>query len=443
MLASFWNDFLASIADEKKRNPIIYSILQQAKPVALSETKITLSTSNQGTYTHLLKRRTVVKSFISSFMKKKMEIEVVVVAPKKKTTSAPLLQFEPNIDDVYHKSGITGRLTFDNFAVSPTNQVAYAASQAVAREMARAYNPLFLWGGVGVGKTHLAQSVAKSVLEADPEKTVLFCPGDLFINELVESIRGKSTARFRKKYRKLNLLIIDDVQFIAGKNAVQEEFFHTFNSVVSAGGQIILTSDRPPTEIEKLEDRLRSRFSGGLIVDIQSPDFELRTAILLIKAQEKNIAVDIEIAKMIAEQVADTRGLEGTLISIYAQALSNNNGLVDLETVENFFMNKKTQAVSSRRISSSDVIKAVCSYYDVKQTHLKGPIRTEALAFPRQVAMYLLRHELGLKYEEVAYLLRRKDHTTIIHGAGKIERRMMKDPQFKQEIDRIVQTIRQ
>ncbi len=443
MLASFWNDFLASVVDQKDKNPLVYSLLEQLKPVSLKDKKITLSTPNQGTWALLQRRAPLVENFLSSYLNKKVDIEIIIRVPKKKQApAAPLLQFEPNTDDAYHKAGISGKLTFDNFCVSSTNQVAYAASQAVAKDPGRSYNPLFLWGGVGVGKTHLSQAIAQKVLAHDPEKKVLFCPGDLFINELVEAIRGKSTQGFRKKYRRLDLLIVDDVQFIAGKNAVQDEFFHTFNSVVSAGGQIVLTSDRPPSEINKLADRLRSRFSGGLTVDIQPPDFELRTAILLIKAQEKNMEIDIDCAKVIAEQIADTRGLEGTLLTIYAQAV-NSGRVVDLDLVEEFFSNSKKVNGPTKRLTAADVVKTICSYYDIKQSHLKSPTRTESLAFPRQVAMYLLRNELGLKYEEVAFILKRKDHTTVIHGENKISKMLMKDASFKLEVDKIVQALRQ
>ena len=333
-----------------------------------------------------------------------------------------------------------GKYSFENFAVSPTNQVAYAAARAVAEEPGTAYNPLILYGGVGVGKTHLAQSVARAILEQDHDKKVVFCPGDQFTNELIESIREKSTQRFRHKYRKLDLLIIDDVQFIAGKNHVQEEFFHTFNHIISAAGQIILTSDRPPVVIKKLEDRLKSRFMGGLTVDMQAPDFELRCAILLIKAREKKIDIGIDEARVIAEQVTDSRALEGTILSIYAKTL-NNGGAITLDVIEDFFEGSRRRAVAQRRITAHDIIEAVCSYYNIRKSHLKGPSRTENVAMARQVAMYLLRRELGLKYEEIAYALKRKDHTTIMHGYEKIAGLAARDPLFKQEIDRIINSL--
>jgi chromosomal replication initiator protein len=297
---------------------------------------------------------------------------------------------------------------------------------------------VLLYGPAGVGKTHLAQSVARVALEKTPAAKVYFCPGDRFTNELIESIQEKNTAKFRRKYRNLQILVIDDIQFIAGKQTIQEEFFHTFNTIVSAGGQVILTSDRPPTEIKNLEDRLRSRFSGGLIVDIQEPDFELRTAILLIKAKEKEIELSIDAAKIIAEQVGDTRALEGALLSIYAKTLGRKEG-IDLEDIEGFFQKKDER--KQTRVTPHDIIKAVCSYYNVKQSQVKSALRAENVALPRQIIMFLLRRELRLKYEEIAYILKRKDHTTIIHGSEKISGMLIKNPAFKEEIDRITKSL--
>ncbi len=438
ILSSFWNDFLSFLEKDKQKIPVLCSVLKQVKPVELTENELVVGCENQGLKFFLEKKIGEIEEALRKYAKKKINIRLIVVAQKKKEKETPLLAFQPSVNDLFLRSGLNNKYSFDNFAVSSTNQVAYAASQAVVNNPGSAYNPLFLYGGVGVGKTHLAQAAAREILKKDPNKKIFFCPGDQFTNELIESIRERSTPKFRRKYRYLSLLIIDDIQFIAGKETVQEEFFHTFNSIVSGGGQIILTSDRPPTEIRNLEDRLRSRFSGGLIVDIQSPDFELRTAIILIKAQEKNIAIDIEAAKIIAEQAVDGRGLEGSLLSIYAKILGKKEK-VDLEAVESFFAEANGNRV--KKISANDIIKAVCSYYNVKQSHLKSRSRTDALALPRQIAMFLLRKELHLKQEEVAFILKRKDHTTVIHAIEKINRLIAKDQIFKQDIDRIVSSL--
>ena len=438
LLSSFWDGFLNNLVLNQEKIPVLYSILKHVKPIELTDEKIIVACENPGAKIFLDQRKPEVEAEIKKYLKKNLSIEFIIQIPKKKHIEAPLLSFEPAPEDLYSRAGLNHKYSFDNFAVSSTNQVAYAASQAVVNNPGTAYNPLFLYGGVGVGKTHLAQSVAKKILENDKTKKVFFCPGDNFTNEMIESIREKSTPKFRRKYRNLDLLIVDDIQFIAGKEHVQEEFFHTFNSIVSSGGQIILASDRSPSEIRNLEDRLRSRFLGGLIIDIQEPDFELRTAIVLIKAKEKNINIDMEAARVIAERNTDSRGLEGALLSIYAKILGIKDK-IDLEVVEDFYSNQKNNKI--KRLNPSDIIRVVCTYYNVKQSHLKSEERTEKIALPRQVAMFLLRKELHLKLVETALILKRKDHTTVLHAENKISSMMMRDQNFKKDIDAIIQTL--
>lgn len=433
--SSVWIDFLEFCKKDQLGSPIVYSLIKQLHPVEITDNSAILTCNNPGLKQFLDKKLFLIEKNLYAFSKKTIAVEIVLVEKiQKKEKPAPLLSFQRTIGDILLTSGIHNKYRFDNFAVSPSNQVAYAAAQAVAKDPGNAYNPLFIYGGVGVGKTHLAQAAARTILEHNPETRVFFSPGDQFTNELIESIRERSTSRFRKKYRYLKALTIDDVQFIAGKEYVQEEFFHTFNSIVSAGGQIILTADRSPQEIKGLEDRLRSRFSGGLLVDVQPPDFELRTAILLIKAKEKNIEIEIGAARSIAEQIGDSRALEGTLLSIYARVVGKKE-IVDFEEVELFFQEKTKNQF--KKTTPHEIIKIVCSYYNVKQSLLKGPERSDRVAVCRQIVMFLLRKELGLKLEEIAYLLHKKDHTTVIHGINKISNLLIKDQNFKQEVDRI------
>src|SRR3989344_2928636 len=372
ILSSFWDQFLESLSKGDKNVPVLLSFLKQLKVVELTEEKIVLGCLNQGLKFYFDKRGPELEDLISSYAGKGLRVELIIIASKKKVKEAPLLSFQPSLGDLFYKTGLHAKYGFENFAVSSSNQVAYAGTQAVTNGLGHTYNPLFLYGGVGVGKTHLAQAIGRYALEYDQEKKVFFCPSDQFTNELIESIREKSTPQFRRKYRRLNLLIIDDAQFIAGKEKVQEEFFHTFNSLVSAGGQVILTSDRHPTEIKNLEDRLRSRFSGGLAIDIQPPDFELRTAILLIKAKEKNIELDIEAAKIIADQISDSRSLEGTLLSLYSKVLGKSE-IITLESVTEFFSKKKVEKI--KRLGPQDIIQAVCNFYGVRPSHLKRESR--------------------------------------------------------------------
>ena len=437
MQLSFWESFLESKKGLKIKNRIFYSILRSAVPVEMHENEIVMDCDSDGAKKYLESKKSELEEMISLHISKKISLSLVV-RERKTRKEMPLLSFQPSAEDVFRRAGLDAHYTFEDFAVSSTNQVAFAASQAVAQNPGISYNPLFLYGGVGVGKTHLAQSIAHKILDENSESKVIFCSGERFMNDLIESIRAKTTPSFRRKYRSLKLIIVDDIQFIAGKQTVQEEFFHTFNSIISAGGQVVLTSDRHPHEIRNLEDRLRSRFSGGLIVDIQQPNFELRSAILLIKAREKNIKIDIEAANAIAEAVLDTRSLEGTLLSLYARTL-NHQKSIDLLVVEDFFQNSKER--TKKRITPQDIIKTVCTFYNVKQSHLKGASRMSRIALARQIVMYLLRKQLDLNLEEVAYIIRRKDHTTVMHAVSKIENMLMRDTGFKEEVDSIMQSL--
>jgi len=251
--------------------------------------------------------------------------------------STPLFATKKNEDEVLQalqRARIRPTFTFENFAVSSSNQMAHAAALAVSENLGSAYNPLFIWGGVGVGKTHLMVAVGNATVRRRPNLKVLFCTSETFTNDIVEGIRNKTTPEVRNKYRKLDLLMIDDIQFIAGKDTAQEEFFHTFNAVTSSGGQVILTSDRPPAEIAKLEERLRSRFEAGLNVDIAPPDFELRCAIAQIKARERNLPLDMEQIQIIAANLDSARKIEGALIKLMTLAGARGMEITN-ELVEN------------------------------------------------------------------------------------------------------------
>jgi len=437
MLQSTWKSFLEFNSVNSPKNPIFFSLLNQTTLHEITDSRVVLVTDSPGMSSYLVGKRIDIELALSAYFKKSMHVEFIV-RQKAKKKEEPLLNYEPPIEDLFTRAGLNSRYTFENFAVSTSNNIAFAAAQAVSKDPGKSYNPLFFYGGVGVGKTHLAHAAARTFLEQNQESKILFCPGDRFTNELIESIQNKTTQQFRKRYRTLQILIVDDIQFIAGKQTIQEEFFHTFNTIVGAGGQVILTSDRPPHEIKNLEDRLRSRFSGGLIVDLQPADFELRTAIILIKAREKNIKIQMEAAKAVAEQITDSRALEGTLLSLYARTLGKKEE-IDLEEIESYFQSADDKKL--RRISPQDVVHAVCSYYGIKPTIIKSPTRSDSIAFPRQIIMYILRKELHMKYEEIATTLKRKDHTTVMYAYQKIGGLCMKDPSLREQIDRIVQSL--
>lgn len=342
--------------------------------------------------------------------------------------------------EILQKARIRPSFTFENFAVSGSNQMAHAAAEAVSRDLGSAYNPLFIWGGVGVGKTHLMVSVGNYVLKINPDKKVLFCTGEDFTNDIVEGIRNKTTQAFRNKYRKLDLLLIDDIQFIAGKDTVQEEFFHTFNAVTSVGGQIILTSDRPPSEISKLEERLRSRFEAGLIVDVAPPDFELRCAITQIKANEKGVDLSSEQVQMIAANSESARKIEGILTRILTE-IHIKNIVVTNELIESMFSKSLDTSGKITKSTPDEVIDAVSKYYQVGKRLLLGESRARPIARPRQVLMYILRTHLGIPLEEIGRVVGGRDHTTVMHAVEKISGLATNDVQIREDVLKIKRSV--
>ncbi len=347
---------------------------------------------------------------------------------------------EEQVKAAIEKAGLRPDFTFDTFAVSSSNQMAHAAALAVAQTPGKAYNPLFLHGGVGVGKTHLAQAIAHDILNKDSQAEIIYCMGEDFTNEIVDAIRTKSTLEFKKKFRSVKILLIDDIQFIAGKTAVQEEFFHTFNALWRKGGQIILTSDRPPDEISDLEDRLRSRFEGGLIIDIQQPSFELRTAILLIKAQQRKIEIPMDVAQLIASNITSTRRLEGFLIRLVTEAQTKNKPITP-EFASALLGHVSENNTPKRLVKPREVIGAVASHFELRHADLTGACRAKPIVVPRQVLMYLLRIELKLPLMEVGRLLGNRDHTTIMHGVEKITKLLPESEDIRVDIAGIKQRL--
>jgi len=349
----------------------------------------------------------------------------------------PLFEISDKFGDSYHeavkKAHLRPYFTFENFAVSSSNQMAWAASDAVSKNPGTAYNPLFIWGGVGVGKTHLMNAVGYKVLEKDTDSNILFCTSEDFTNEIVEGIRSKTTQSFRNKYRKLKALLIDDIQFIAGKDSVQEEFFHTFNTLVSAGSQIILTSDRPPTEMSKVEERLKSRFEAGLIVDVGEPDFELRCAIVQIKAKQKGLEIPLDLVHLIAGNVDKARQIEGFIAKILTET-SIKGKEIGKDLIENLLGKGEDDNARVIKASPNDVIDAVSKYYSLGKRKLLGTSRTKTIARPRQILMYLLRTQLALPYQEVGRVIGGKDHSTVIHAVEKITNLASNDVQTREDI---------
>jgi chromosomal replication initiator protein len=336
-------------------------------------------------------------------------------------------------------TGLSARYTFESFVVGNSNQFAQAACQAVADLPSKAYNPLFIYGGVGLGKTHLLHAVGHQIARSYPHLLVLYLSSERFTNELINAIRYDRTAEFRAKYRNIDLLLIDDIQFISGKERTQEEFFHTFNDLYEARKQIVVSSDAAPKEIPDLEERLRSRFEWGLIADIQPPDFETRVAILKKKAEIERVRLPDDVAYLIASRIkANIREIEGSLTRMIAFcALSGRDMSVELaqEVLADLW------GEDERIITIDHIQRKVAEFFGIKLTDLRAQNRTKAIAFPRQVAMYLSRQLTHASLSEVGRAFGGKDHTTVLHGVEKIQQMLQEDPKFKKTIDSITQSI--
>ncbi len=335
------------------------------------------------------------------------------------------------------RAGLRLDYTFDTFAVSTTNEMAHAAAMAVSTQPGTAYNPLFIYGGVGVGKTHLMHAVGNNILKNNPDVKLLYCTGEDFTNEIVNAIQTKRAMLFKEKFRTVDILLIDDVQFIAGKNTVQEEFFHTFNTVTKRFGQVILTSDRPPQEIALLEDRIRSRFEAGLMVDIQQPSFELRTAIVLIKANSYQFTIPMNLAQIIASKVDSARKIEGLMKSIKSEVELKHRE-ISLELIEDVLkIDNDTKTTKRLRVKPYDLIKTVADYYHIKQVAIRGKQRVKAIVRARHVAMYFMKEELNLPYMEIGRWFSNRDHTSAMHALKKIHEEVTQDDDLRREVNEI------
>src|SRR5262245_7044421 len=336
-------------------------------------------------------------------------------------------------------SGLSARHTFDSFVVGNSNQFAQAACQAVAELPSKAYNPLFIYGGVGLGKTHLLHAIGHQIARLYPSLRLLYLSTEHFTNDLINAIRYDRTVEFRAKYRTIDVLLIDDIQFISGKERTQEEFFHTFNDLYESRRQIVLSSDSPPKQIPELEERLRSRFEWGLIAYIQPPDFETRVAILKKKAEIERIALPDEVAYLIAGRIkANIREIEGSLTRMTAFcSLSGRQMTTDLaEEVLADLWGEEEKVITIEQIQ-----RKAADFFGIKLSDMRAKGRTKAIAFPRQIAMYLARHLTHASLAEVGRAFGGKDHTTVLHAVEKVQNLLNDDPKFKKTIDSITQII--
>ena len=346
-------------------------------------------------------------------------------------------------DDEKFKNGFNPKYTFDTFVVGNSNRFAHAASLAVAEAPAKAYNPLFIYGDVGLGKTHLMQAIAHFILKNNPDYKVVYVSSETFTNELINSIKDDSTVDFRDKYRNIDILLVDDIQFLAGKERTQEEFFHTFNTLHESNRQLIISSDRPPKEIPTLEERLRSRFEWGLITDIQKPDLETRIAILRKKADIENLTIPNEVVIYIANKIqSNIRELEGALVKVIAySSLVDREIDIELarEALKDLVNKKKDEHIE---VNIERIKKIIIEDYNLKMEDMESKKRTQNIAFPRQIAMYLSRELTDFSLPHIGDEFGGRDHTTVIHAHNKIKEKIKNEEDFSNKIERLTNTIK-
>jgi chromosomal replication initiator protein len=443
---NIWNNLLPEL--EKSLNkPIYETLVSSTKPLDLKGDSLEVAVPHE-----------VIKEWLSKHCLTLLEEEVrslnigifkinFVVGPSElfQTPSleeASLSDLPDTISRSLQITYLNPRYTFDTFVVGNGNRFAHAASLAVADAPGTVYNPLFLYGGVGLGKTHLMQAVGYSVLKNLPKKRVLYITCEMFTNEMIDSIQAGKMQEFRNKYRNIDLLLVDDVQFLAGKERTQEEFFHTFNTLHESNKQIVVSSDRPPKEIPTLEERLRSRFEWGLTADIQPPDFETRIAILKKKAELVDVSVPNEVLNIIASRItSNIRELEGALIRVVAFA-SLSSVEVSIPLVEQVLKDLVSPVKGKSSLSIDIIKKVVAEYYSVKIDDMSAKIRTKEIANARQVAMYISRELTPASLPKIGEEFGGRDHTTVIHACEKIRQGLKEDRELDEAVKNILKGLK-
>ncbi|MBP1994596.1 chromosomal replication initiator protein DnaA [Paenibacillus eucommiae] len=443
-----WQEVL-SVIQTKLSKPSFDTWLKSTKANVFTDSLVVICAPNNFAREWLESRYTkLISSTIYDLVGKQVDVKFIIETEEQKNNAAAIapvtvLPKGPAIisQEETFTNMMNARYTFDTFVIGSGNRFAHAASLAVAEAPAKAYNPLFLYGGVGLGKTHLMHAIGHYVLEHNPEARVLYISSEKFTNEFINAVRDNRGEGFRNKYRTIDVLLIDDIQFLAGKEGTQEEFFHTFNALHEEGKQIIISSDRPPKEIPTLEDRLRSRFEWGLITDIQPPDLETRIAILRKKAKAENLDIPNEAMIYIANQIdTNIRELEGALIRVVAySSLINQDISVHLasEALKDIIPSSRP-----RVITIQDIQQKVGEFYGMKLEDFKARKRTKAVAFPRQVAMYLSRELTDFSLPKIGDNFGGRDHTTVIHAHDKISESLKVDQELYKIIHMLTEKIK-
>ena len=436
----YWNEAL-QIIEKEISSPVSYETwILPIVPVGIDGSRFLLRVS-EPFYKEMLEKRhlPLIRSAIKTVTKVNYEIVILTEGEEAPHSTQSIIKPEENNDLA---KNLNPKYVFSSFVVGNSNRMAHAASLAVAESPAKAYNPLFLYGNSGLGKTHLMHSIAHFILEKNPSTKVLYVTSETFTNELILSIQNNKNEEFRNKYRNIDVLLIDDIQFISKKEGTQEEFFHTFNALYESNKQIIISSDRPPKEIETLEDRLRSRFEWGLIADIQPPDYETRIAILRKKADRDHLVVPDDVMAYIAKNiVSNIRELEGALTRIVAYATLTNQD-ISLELTEKSM--KDVYSENAQAPLTPDLIQEIVArHYNIRVEDIQGNKKPKNIAFPRQVSMYLCRKLLDISLPKIGDSFGGRDHTTVIHAISKIEKQMENDTELKKTIIQLEKEIKE
>jgi chromosomal replication initiator protein len=438
-----WQKTMATL-ETKLSKPSFETWFKSTQPVSYDNNTLIVSVPNEFSRDWLESRYSaIIKETLTAITRQEVTVKFVIPqsfdeslyenSPKAAPPNAPT---EPQGEEFteFVPSALNPKYQFDTFVIGSGNRFAHAASLAVAEAPAKAYNPLFIYGGVGLGKTHLMHAIGHYVLDHNPQAKVVYISSEKFTNEFINAIRDNKTVDFRNKYRNVDVLLIDDIQFLAGKEQTQEEFFHTFNALHEESKQIIISSDRPPKEIPTLEDRLRSRFEWGLITDIQPPDYETRIAILRKKAKAEALDIPNEVITHIANKIdTNIRELEGALIRVVAYSSLINRDLsaeLAMEALKDIIPSNKPKT-----ITIADIQRVVGEHFDMKLEDFKAKKRTKAVAYPRQIAMYLARELTDFSLPKIGDEFGGRDHTTVIHAHEKIQKELQTDFTLRQTIE--------
>jgi chromosomal replication initiator protein len=437
-----WRQAVVQLDQKIDRHNIETWILP-VKPLGMDETYFDIGVPSKFFATWLEEHHAdIIKDTLKLIAGREFELRFSILSsdrPPPEATSDPIPAAVARRSTI--GTNLNPRYTFKSFVVGGSNKFAHAAARAVAENPAHSYNPLFIYGGVGLGKTHIMQAIGNLVLNSKPELRVCYVSAEKFMNEMIYAIQHGSTIVFRNKYRGMDVLLIDDVQFLAGKESTQEEFFHTFNSLYDAHKQIVLTSDRPPKEIPTLEERLVSRFEWGLVTDIQPPDFETRVAILRKKAEAEGLTIPDEVFHMIAEAVkSNIRELEGSLVKLVAFSSVTGQEITRDLAAE---VLKDILLPEARTVTVDDIKRVVAAHFKISSDALVSRKRTSSIAFPRQVAMYLARMLTSASLTDIGMAFGKRDHTTVMHACDKIGEKIRTDPNFQAVTERLADAVRQ